>query len=73
MCDMFERMLTGLKLDPVFFKSFLCTGVISAFFKFDGKTDDATQLLRLRKEKFANTWLLFLKILVATSESLFFL
>ena len=55
MCDMFERMLTGLKLDPVFFKSFLCTGVISAFFKFDGKTDDATQLLRLRKEKFANT------------------
>ena len=55
MCDMFERMLTGLKLDTVFFKSFLCTGVISAFFKFDGKTDDATQLLRLRKEKFANT------------------
>ena len=34
-------MLAGLQLDSVFFESFLCTGVISAFLKFDGNTDDA--------------------------------
>ena len=42
-------MLTGLYLDAVFLESFLCTGVISAFFKFDGNTNDAMQFLRLKR------------------------
>ena len=56
---MFERMLTGLYLDTVLFESFSCTGVISALFKFDGNTDDAMQLLRLKKKKSANISMLF--------------
>ena len=56
---MFERMLTGLQFDSVFFESFLCTAVTLAFFKFDENTGDAMQLLRLRKKKYANISLFF--------------
>ena len=49
--------------------SFLCIRVISVFFKFDGNTDDAMQLLRLRYKKSANISLLFLITLRAISLS----
>ena len=44
----------------VFLKSFLCTEVNLAFYKFDGNTDDAMLLLRLRKRKSTNISRLFL-------------
>ena len=55
-----------------FFKSFLCTGVISAFLKFDGNTEDAMILMRLRKKKSAKISLLITLEAISVSWQAFF-